>query len=110
MTGMSRDVGRVLALLVVALVVAVCLTSGVEASPVVHHECSALTAEQTALLKPTAPAPGFSAVAIDVPLQIDPPALPSGELLALSPQPPPAAAPGGLGSRSPPASLSSHSI
>lgn len=105
-----RGVFYAVALAVVALVIAVCLTSSIEASPSVHHECSALTSGQTALCKPVALAPSFSAVTVDARTPIEPPPISSGELPAPSQKPPPAAVLRGLGSRSPPASPSSRSI
>jgi hypothetical protein len=104
-----RGVFHVAALAVAALVVAVCFTGSIEASPVVHHECSAVTGE-TGLCKPVAPVLGLSAIVIDVPIPIQPRKIASGELPAPSDPPLPAAVPGGCGLRSPPASPSSRSI
>ncbi len=105
-----RGVFYVVALAVAVLVLAVCFTSSTEASPVVHHECSAVTAGETGLCKPLAPVLGLSAIVIDVPIPIQPRKIASGELPAPSDPPLPAAVPGGCGSRSPPASPSSRSI
>ncbi len=102
MTREGRSVGRVLALVVVALVLGMCLVAAVEASSSAHHECHALTDGQTVLSKPPPSSPGLVMIPVD-PARL---VVPSGA----AGQPPPhpqrftAAAPSdGPPARSPPA-------
>ncbi len=104
MTSASRRGVRAVALLLVALVVGMCLTTSVEGSSVPHHNCNALTSGQLTLAKLSPPASGLWAATIEASAPLSRPSVAVWGPSSLTEELAPAATVGTLPSRSPPAS------